>query len=185
MVLLEWEHRNFCTVLEVAYLNGIGGYKGQSNWYDDKSDAVTSLYKALPPEMISPWKTDASEVRCFDVKAKTLEEFKAYVTKYEGNNKRFVDPQFTFSHPARLTFRTRSHIAQYMLNYISRDSEYSELKRNCQTFAADVCCFLAGKKDVAPFHPVNRIEYTNRTYLFLYDSCMYQNKHDKRYQDLG
>jgi hypothetical protein len=28
IVLLEWDHGKYCTVLEGAYLNGIGGYKG-------------------------------------------------------------------------------------------------------------------------------------------------------------
>jgi hypothetical protein len=28
IVLLEWEHGTYCTVVEGAYLNGIGGYKG-------------------------------------------------------------------------------------------------------------------------------------------------------------
>jgi hypothetical protein len=81
--------------------------------------------------------------------------------------------QLSFSHPARLTFRSRAHIAQHLLNYVNRDSSYAELKRNCQTFASDLCAFVAGKKKVAPFHPVSRIEYTNRTYFFLYDSHMY------------
>jgi hypothetical protein len=84
--------------------------------------------------------------------------------------------QLSFSHSARLTFRSRAHIAQYLLNYINRDSSYAELKRNCQTFASDLCAFVAGKKKVAPFHPVSRIDYTNRTYFFLYDSHMYDNK---------
>ena len=35
--------------------------------YDDKNDEVTELYKALPPEMISPWLTTAAELRCYDV----------------------------------------------------------------------------------------------------------------------
>jgi hypothetical protein len=28
---------------------------------------------------------------------------------------------------------------------------------------------------VEPFHPVNRIQYENRTYLFLYESSMYES----------
>jgi hypothetical protein len=182
IVLLEWEHGNFCTVVEAAYLNGIGGYKGKSNWYDDKDEAPNALYKTFPPEMISPWKTSTAELRCYDVKAKTFEEFKVYVEKYKGNTKRFVDPRFTLSHPARLTFRSKSHIAQYLVNYTLRDTVYSELRNNCQTFAADFFSFLVGKKGIAPFHPVNRIEYQNRTYLFLYDSHMYENKEQKKAQ---
>ena len=173
VVLLEWEHGNFCTIVEGAYLNGIGGYKGRSNWYDDKNDGVTALYKTMPPEMISPWLTTAAEIRCYDVSAKNLDEMKVYIDKYTGPDQRFLDPAYTFSHPPRLTYRSRSNIMQYLINYISRDCSYSEVTRNCQTFAADFCGFLAGKKDVVPYHPINRIDYHNRTHFFLYDSDMY------------
>lgn len=176
IVLLEWEHGQFCTVVEGAFLNGIGGYKGRSNWYHDKDEPITALYKAFPPEMVSPWLTTAAELRCYDVEAKNLEGMKAFMKQYTGNNKRFIDPRFTFSHPARLSYRSRSNIAHYLLNYIGRDCSYSELSRNCQTFAADLCSFLAGKKEVVPFHPVNRVEYHNRTHLFLYDSSMFTKR---------
>jgi len=144
--------------------------------YEDKDEEVTALYKALPPEMISPWLTTAAEVRCYDVEAKNLDEMKKYIEKHTGPTKRFLDPQYTFSHPARLSFRSRSNIAHYLVNYISRNCTYSEMTRNCQTLAADLCSFLAGKKDVAPYHPINRIEYYNKTHLFLYDSSMYTAK---------
>jgi hypothetical protein len=153
----------------------MGGYRGRSNWYHDRDEQPeTGLYRAFPPEMICPWLTSAAEVRCYDVEARNLLEMRAYMAKYAvGMNKRFMDPQYTFSHPVRLFFRSKSNIAQYLVNYISRDSSYSELRRNCQTLAADLCCFLAGKKDVVPYHPINRIEYRNRTHLFLYDSGMF------------
>jgi len=149
------------------------GYPGRSNWYEDKDEEVTELYKALPPELVSPWLTTGSELRCYDVKAKNLDEMKKFIEKHSGPTKRFIDPQFTFSHPARLSYRSRSNIAQYLVNYISRNCSYSEITRNCQTFAADLCSFLAGKKDVVPYHPINRIEYYNRAHLFLYDSNMF------------
>ena len=144
IVLLEWEHGQYTTVVEGAFLNGIGGYKGLSNLYDDKDDGTTELYKALPPEMISPWLTTAAELRCFDVKAKNLDEFKEFINRYVGPGGRFIDPRYTFSHPARLSFRSKSNIAHFLVNYIGRDVGYSELTRNCQTFAADLCSFLAG-----------------------------------------
>jgi hypothetical protein len=175
-VLLEWEHGKFCTIVEGAYLNGIGGFKGRSNWYHDKDDGVAALYKALPPEMISPWLTTAAEIRAYDVEAKNLEEMKEFIEKYTGPDKRFLDPKYTFSHAARLTYRSRSNIAKYLINYISRDCSYSELTRNCQTLAADICSFLAGKKGIVPYHPINRIKYRNRTHVFLYDSDMYESK---------
>jgi len=173
IALLEWTHGEFCTIVEGAYLNGIGGYKGRSNWYHDKDEEVTNLYRCMPPELISPWLMTAAEIRCYDVKVKNLDEMKAYIDEYTGPDKRFLDPQYTFSHPARLTYCSRSNIAQYLINYISRDCSYSELTRNCQTFTADICGFLAGKKDVLPYHPLNRIDYRNRTHFFLYDSNMY------------
>lgn len=180
LVLLEWEHEKFCTIVEGAYLNGIGGYKGRSNWYDDKDEGVTALYKAMPPEMISPWLTTAAEIRAYDVEATNFAEMKEYINKYTGPDKRFLDPTYTFSHPARLTYRSRSNIATYLINYISRDCSYSELTRNCQTLAADLCSFLAGKKGIVPYHPINRIEYRNRTHLFLYDSHMYGSGKEAR-----
>ena len=173
IVLLEWEHGKYCTVVEGAYLNGLGGYKGKSNWYDDKDEPVTQLFQTFPNEMICPWLSRASELRCFDVQARNLDEFKEFVAKHGKN--RFVDARFTFSHRARLSYRSKENVAQYLLNYTTRDCGYDEMKRNCQTFAADLCSFLAGKKGVEPFHPVNRIEYRNRTHLFLYDSSMYQS----------
>jgi len=176
VVLLEWDHGKYCTVVEGAYLNGIGGYQGRSNWYEDRDEQPNSLYKAFPPEMVSPWLTTAAEIRCYDVEAKNFDEFRDFVEKYKGAQNRFVDPRFTFSHPARLTYRSKSNIAQYCLNYISRDTSYDELKRNCQTLAADLCSFIAGKKNVPPFHPVNRIEYHNRTHLFLYDANLFRQK---------
>ena len=208
---LEWDHGNYGTVVEAAYLNGVvsyltwcvlflrllpnlyngliltfvpsiigpiwfasqGGYKGKCNWYDDKDAKETVLYRALPPEMICPWLTTHAEIRCYDVAARNLYEFKAYIDKYTGHDQRFVDPHVSFSHAARLTFRSKKHVAQYLLNYIQRDQSYNELKRNCQTFTADLCSFIAGKRNVPPFHPVSRIDYQNRTYLFLYDHHMY------------
>jgi hypothetical protein len=180
LCLLEWDHGQYCTVVEAAYLNGIGGYKGRSNWYHDKNEPVTHLFQNLPPEMICPWRIQQAEIRCYDVEAKSLSEFQEYIQQYIGPTQRFLDPQVSFSHPARLTFRSRKHIAQYLINYISRDTTYAELKRNCQTFTADLCSFLAGKKNIVPFHPVSRMEYQNRTYLFLYDSNMYESKMEKK-----
>ena len=150
-----------------------------SNWYDDRDEPITTLYRILPPEMISPWRETSGEIRCFDVKARNLSEFKEYVTKYEGPNERFLDPHYS-SFPARLSFRRKNHIAQYLVNYISRDSSYTVLTRNCQTFCADFCSFIAGKRNVAPFHPVNRMEYVNQTHMFLYDSNLYENNRNEK-----
>eukprot|EP00978_Attheya_sp_CCMP212_P021557 scaffold63082_cov54-Attheya_sp.AAC.2 len=174
IVLLEWDHKKYVTVTETAYLNGVSGYKGQSNWIEDRDAQVTSLFEAMPPEMVGPWSSHITEGRFYDVPVSGLEEFMQYMKKYTGSDKRFLDPKCTFSHQARLSFRSKSNIAQYILNYVSRDQTYSELSRNCQTFAADLCGFLAGKKDVEPFHPVSRVDYKNRSHLFLYDSQLFK-----------
>jgi hypothetical protein len=56
---------------------------------------------------------------------------------------------------------------------MKRDTRYSEEMRNCQTFAADLYGFLAGKAGIQPFHKVCRVFYQNRSYLFLYDAGKY------------
>jgi hypothetical protein len=134
----------------------------------------------MPPELIGPWRTSAGEIRCFDVPQRSLDEFVQYLQQYRGKHERFVDPQVTFSHVARLSFRTKRDIAQYLLNYVGRDCSYQELRKNCQTLAADLCAFLAGKKYVNPFHPIVQIEYRNRAYQFLYESTMNTKSKPKR-----
>jgi len=176
LVFLEWDHGKYGTVVEIGYLNGIGGYSGKSNWFHDKDDKEngTAMYRALPPEMVKPWKTGVSEIRCSDVPASNLDELMSYIENYTGPTKRFVDPNCSFSHDVRLTYCSRRNIATYLLNYIRRDQTYSELRRNCQTFSADLCGFLAGKNDISPYHPINKIEYHNRMHLFLYESSKYK-----------
>lgn len=173
VVLLEWDHGKYATVVEGAYLNGIGGYKCRSNWYEDRDEKNNLLSRYMPPELIGPWRTSAGEIRCYDLPQTTIQEFMAYMERFKGNDARFVDPQVTFSHVARLTSRTKRDLAQYLLNYVGRDCSYQELRKNCQTLAADLCAFLAGKKSVDPFHPLVKMEYRNRSHQFLYDSNMY------------
>jgi len=174
IVLIEWDHRRYCSVVEIAYLNGLGGYRCKSNWYADRDARDPSLYAAYPPEMVMPWKETMSEIRVHDVPYQDLDSFLVFMKEYEGHRRRFVDISVNFSHVVRLTYRSRRNIATYLLNYIRRDETYSEMKRNCQTFAADLCGFLAGKKDVQPFHPVNQIQYVCQKHKFLYESSGYQ-----------
>mmetsp|Transcript_13110 Transcript_13110/g.37376 ORF Transcript_13110/g.37376 Transcript_13110/m.37376 type:complete len:572 (-) Transcript_13110:25-1740(-) len=176
LILLEWNHSKYCTVVEIGYLNGLSGYKGKSNWYSDKDAPQASrLYAAFPPEMILPWKETMSEIRIHDVPYKDVDSFLLMMKspKYEGHTGRFVDIQHTFSHETRLTYRSRRNIATYLLNYIRRDRTYSEIRRNCQTFAADFSGFLAGKGDVQPFHAVNQVAYTCHKHFFLYEPLKY------------
>lgn len=177
VVLLEWDHGKYCTVVEAAYLNGLGGYRGKSNFYHDLNYPVTQLYKSFPPELVCPWLTNAAEIRAFECPhLKSLDDFKSFVAQYSGGNQRFLDPQYPFSHPVRLAYRSKKDIARYLNNYIRRDISYSQLTRNCQTLSADLCAFLAGKREVLPYHPVNRIEYRNRTHLFLYEPDLFNPK---------
>jgi len=173
-VLLEWDHQQYCTVVELALLNGMSGYGGKSNWFDDKNSTLPGLYRAIPKRMVAPWTWEYAEIRCQDVEAKNLLEFKKFIWKYTGHEHRFVDPKFTHSHDVRLSFRSKDHITRYLLNYIGRDRRYSEVFRNCQTFSADLYGFLAGKKGIEPFTYFNRIEYQNRSHMFLYDSNQYE-----------
>jgi len=168
---LEWDHGKYGTVAEIGFLNGLGGYNCKSNWVENKDDGV--MMKYMLPEMIAPWRESLSEVRCIDVKAKSLDEMLSYMKRHTGKYKRFLDVQNTFSHAVRLSFNSREHISQYLINYIRRGRTYSEIKSNCQTFSADFCAFLAGKKDVKPFHLLNRIEYRNHAHYFLYEGSMY------------
>mmetsp|Transcript_11191 Transcript_11191/g.16800 ORF Transcript_11191/g.16800 Transcript_11191/m.16800 type:complete len:517 (+) Transcript_11191:94-1644(+) len=171
--LLEWDHKKYCSVVELAYLGGVGGYVGKANWVEDKMEPVNSLYKCLPPEMIHPWKQNLSEIRVYDVKAKSLEEHLDFMTRHTGKDGRFLNVQCTVSLPVRLTFSSKENVAQYLINYIRRGKTYSEIRRNCQTFAADFCAFLSGKKDIQPFHPINQQAYRNQAHYFLYEASMY------------
>ena len=173
IALLEWDHGKYCSVVELAYLGGVAGYNGRANWLEDKMEPVNSLYKSFPPEMIQPWKANLSEIRVYDVKARNLEEHLEFMARHTGKHERFLDVKVTFSHSVRLSFCSREHIAQYLINYIRRGKTYSEMRRNCQTFAADFCAFLAGKKDVQPYHAINRVEYRNQGHYFMYKSSMY------------
>eukprot|EP00941_MAST-03F_sp_MAST-3F-sp1_P002280 g2280.t1 len=177
-ILLEWNHQKYCTVVELATLNGVGGRKGKSNWYDDKLEESTELYRAMPREMIMPWKGKYAEIRVHDVKAKNVEEFQNFLQKYEGTELRFLDCTFAHhSNEVRLHHRKRSDIASYLLNYIGRDRRYDEQFRNCQTFASDFYGFLAGKKGIVPVKFVNRTMYINRAHNFLYIPEMYGEPH--------
>jgi len=182
-LLLEWDHGKYCTLIELATLNGVGGRKGKSNWYDDKFAERSELYQAFPMHMVLPWKGHFAEVRVADVKAKTWGEFKEYVLNYTGDDKRFLDPHFgdgstwgsayTYDSDVRVYYRSQEDIMRYLINYMGRDRRYTELSRNCQSFATDFYSFLAGKKDAAAFTSAIRALYTNRSHLFLYDASMY------------
>ncbi len=122
LALLEWDHQKYCSVVEIAYLNGVAGYYGRSNWYHDRDDTTGSaLYRNIHPEMVTPWKDNLSEIRVHDVPVRNFEQFKTdFMERYTGPQERFLDVHYTFSHKVRLTFSSKFHIANYLINYIRR-----------------------------------------------------------------
>jgi hypothetical protein len=93
-VLLEWDHAAFCTLVELATLNGCGGRKGKANWHSDKEEEIPQLYACMPPELIAPWHGNLAEIRCHDVPARSAAEFQDFIKEYTGVHARFVDPHF-------------------------------------------------------------------------------------------
>ena len=75
-VVLEWEGRDGLTLVELAWLGGLGGYGGKSNWYADKDAKRTALFSALPGELKLPWRSNLSEIRFLDIAARNIDEFK-------------------------------------------------------------------------------------------------------------
>lgn len=174
-LLLEWDHGKYCTIVELAILNGVGARAGRVNWFHDKLEEKTLLFKCMPSSMILPWINPMAEIRCHDIEAKNLGEFQEYLAKYTGPELRYLDPAVQYSAPVRLSSRSQTDIGRYLLNYMGRDHRYTEEARNCQTFAADFFSFLCGKKNVETYHKVCQIFYSNRSHLFMYDSDMYDN----------
>ena len=189
-VLMEWDHGLYTTVFELAWWNGLSGYGGKSNFVRDR-DSNPVLYQVMPPEMKAPWNSNLAEVRVIDVPYKNVDEFEAFLIEYSEKGalplekQRFRFPEVAASAKVRLTNRSQADIFRYVLNYMKRETRYSEQARNCQTFAADFFGFLAGKaeglpvsnkngprSDLAyfqPFHQVCRVMYKPRPHLFPYD----------------
>eukprot|EP00939_MAST-03C_sp_MAST-3C-sp1_P001566 g1566.t1 len=170
VVLLEWDHARFCTVVELAWRNGLGGYKGRSNWVEDKNSSRTALYDAMPAALKAPWISSRSEIRCVDMdKIKSAADFDRYLKSYTGKGKsfRFYRPERVAHGAVCLAFRSRLHIMTYLLNYIRARVEYSEFASNCQTFAADFFGFLVAEPETVPYSSVNRIGYKPSRNLFL------------------
>ena len=178
-VVLEWSHGQHCTVVELAWLNGLGGYAGRSNWCVDLDNYATTadgtrvrkptqLCACMPPEMVQPWRNDMAELRVIDHPARNFGEFQAFVAEHTGFPGRFFAPDFHESCNVRLTHRSEADLARYLLNYVNQSAVYHELTRNCQTFAADLFSLLSGRH-VKPYHPVIRPLYARRTEWFLYD----------------
>ena len=174
-VLVEWDHGQCCTVIELGLLGGVSGYRGKSNWCTDKNDNRPAMYRALPACMVYPWIDDQAEIRATDVPARSLAEFMSFLKEYEGPGKRFLDPSCQHSGDVRLYYNSQVDVMRYLLNHMGRDRRYNEEFRNCQAFAADFYGFMAGKKGVEPVTALLRATYVQRTHLFLYDPDMYDS----------
>lgn len=170
-VLIEWDHGKYCSMVELGWLNGLGGYGGKSNWILDKNSKRPGLYRAMPGSMKKPWRAECAELRATDIGVKDLKEFKDFLRKYEGAGLRFLVPEVASSANVRVSLSDQTHIMRYCLNYIRSDGTYNELLRNCQSFAADIYGFLAGLPDGAskPYHSLCRIGFKPRRDHFLFD----------------
>lgn len=171
-VLVEWDHQQFSTVIELAWLNGIGGYSGNSNYiYDSFQGEENSLYRVMHAGMKAPWHEKRSELRMFDMPWKGVADFVSFFNAHKGKGGRFIDPKIRFSDEIRLENPTRENIYASLLSYVSKDGSYSEwtswrqVGNNCQSFAANIQGFLT-QKNAKPFTRVIAPLYNKRTDLF-------------------
>merc|ERR1719296_156601 len=61
LMLFEWNHGRFTTLVELGFLQGTGGHQGRSNWVEDKLAPTPKLFQAIKevcPGMIIPHRSD-------------------------------------------------------------------------------------------------------------------------------
>jgi len=173
-VLLEWSHQRFASVVELAWLNGLGGYHGRCNWCRDKLADPTAIFAGMPDSMKVPWQQHLAEIRMVDVPMKNWQEFEAFLHEFSGSGslniaeQRFFDPYVAFSGQVCIERRSLPDILSYILNYSSRNPQYEEVSRNCQTFASDFFTLLTGQEGVQPTQAFCRVMYKPRVLDFLY-----------------
>lgn len=173
-VVIEWKHGKYLTLVELAYLFGIGGYGGKSNWIEDRDSGNPLLWQCMPDKLKAPWRSNRSEVRIVDLDLKTVEEFKTFMKQHP---ERFLKPTIRGSDEVRLSQNTSVDIVRYIVNYICRDRTYSEDRRNCQTFASDFYTLLTGAS-IEPLYPV-KLFYKSRLMNFLYDHEKFEARNQK------
>mmetsp|Transcript_19680 Transcript_19680/g.54649 ORF Transcript_19680/g.54649 Transcript_19680/m.54649 type:complete len:473 (-) Transcript_19680:150-1568(-) len=172
-VLVEWKGAGHCSVVELAWLHGLGGYGGKSNFVPDRDSERPKLYDVMPDSLKAPWVTKLSEIRVIDmdVGGRGLEGFQDFLQQHTGRDKRFLEPKLINSSPVRLSCRSQAAVFAGLVNYIRENPTYTEESHNCQTFATDLYRHLSGNHSVEPFHPVCRPLYHPRTRDFLYDEA--------------
>ncbi|CAE6911775.1 unnamed protein product [Symbiodinium sp. KB8] len=72
-ILIEWSHQRFVSVVELAWLNGLGGYHGRCNWCRDKLADPTAIYAGMPDSMKVPWQQHLAEIRMVDTEMKSFQ----------------------------------------------------------------------------------------------------------------
>eukprot|EP00927_Polykrikos_kofoidii_P044522 TRINITY_DN38463_c0_g1_i1.p1 TRINITY_DN38463_c0_g1~~TRINITY_DN38463_c0_g1_i1.p1 ORF type:complete len:513 (+),score=75.44 TRINITY_DN38463_c0_g1_i1:51-1541(+) len=174
-ILVEWSHGRFGTILELGFLNGIGGYCGRSNWVEDKREPQTRMDKGIPDCMKAPWDEKRTELRITDVpQCKNRLGLEQWLAKYSDTSgrprkeHRFIEPVVYASAPLRIRRCGQAEMASFLLNYISRVDVYELMSVNCQTFAADAFAFFCGRKDAQPYGKIMRPRYRQRSHSFLY-----------------
>ncbi|CAJ1356068.1 unnamed protein product, partial [Effrenium voratum] len=172
-VLVEWSHGLFSTVVELAWLNGLGGYQGRCNWIREKLEANNPLYAAMPSGLKGPWQQNRAELRVVDVRPRNLKEFESFLQEFSGTGalsiaeQRFFEPYVAYSNQVHLQHRSHVDILNYLLNYINKNPIYEEARRNCQTFASDFYTLLTGQ-EAQPTQSFCRVLYKPRVTDFLY-----------------
>lgn len=172
-VAIEWDHGKFCTLFELAWLNGSSG---RSNWCEDRDAERPQLYEAMPACLKAPWFSNRNEIRITDITPKNLEEFYVYLKRYEG--KRFLKPDIKYSGDVRLSNNSFDWLVRYIINYNLREPRYSERTHNCQNFAADFYSFVCAKNNVSPYAPISAFHREKR-HMFLYKPEMFEIKNKK------
>ena len=102
------------TLFEVAWLNGLGGYGGRSNWYPPAVDhEPLPLFCAMPDSIKLPWRSELLEVRVNDVDFKNKKQLDEYLREHTGRepHHKFLDPKITHSADVRLMHRTKKERA--------------------------------------------------------------------------
>eukprot|EP00924_Labyrinthula_sp_SR-Ha-C_P015707 snap_masked-scaffold_4-processed-gene-7.36-mRNA-1 protein AED:1.00 eAED:1.00 QI:0/0/0/0/1/1/2/0/580 len=166
-VVLEWDHGKYCTNVELAYLYGITGFSGRSNWLADTfAKPHPKMLESIPGNLQCPWNNARSEIRMTDMKVKNLEEFEQFLRS--NQDRKFLNPSIKYTNDVRLSMCSADSIVRYLINYNLRDRSYSEEYHNCQNFAADFFSFMCSKTDVDPFYPV-RLLHKERRHHFLYE----------------
>lgn len=177
IMLMEWEHRLFTTVVELAWANAVGGFGGKANWVEDKLAPETMLNKTIMAShkcMQLPFDSTKSEIRMYDMDAKDKAEFDAFIHKYSDTGdlplarQRFHYPDNNESADCKLRRCRAQELYEFILNYIRRVPDYRLYSLNCQTFSTDLFSFLTGSRGKTPYGNIIKPSYRQHFFAFVY-----------------